>query len=89
MDGGQEEAYRKVFVEVVVRHLTDGSKIPLSITFEDGKRYPIDRLCDTRRAACTKVGGTGIRYTIAVSGRRTHLFEDENLWWVEARNRHI
>ena len=89
MDGGQVEAFRKVCVEVVVRHLTDGSKIPLSITFEDGKRYSIDRLCDTRRAACMKVGGTGIRYTIAVSGRRTYLFEDDDLWWVEAKNLHV
>ena len=89
MDGGQEEAYRKVFVEVVVRHLTDGSKIPLSITFEDGKRYPIDRLHGSRRAASTKVGGTGIRYTISIFGRQTHLFEDEDRWWVEAKNQHV
>lgn len=84
-----EGAYRKVFVEVIVRHTTDGRKIPLSIIFEDGKRYPIDKLCDTRRAACTKVGGTGIRYTISVFGRQTCLFEDENRWWVEAKNLHV
>ena len=49
----------------------------------------IDRVCSRQRAAATKVGGTGIRYTIMIGGRQTYLFEDEDQWFVEAKNLHI
>ena len=48
-----------------------------------------DRVCSRQRAAATKVGGTGIRYTIMIGGRQTYLFEDEDQWFVEAKNLHI
>ena len=32
-----------------------------------------------------KVGGTGIRYTVSISGKETYLFEDEGKWFVEAK----
>ena len=85
METNMEETRRKVYVTVMVRHDADGRKTPVSITFEDGIKYPIDRLRDVRRAAATRVGGTGTRYTIVVRGRETFLFEDEDLWFVEAR----
>ena len=81
--------YRRVYVDVVVKHKKDGKIIPLTIIFEDGKKYEIDRLCDTRRAAASKVGGTGIRYTIRIKGKQTYLFEDEGKWFVEAGNGHM
>lgn len=80
---------RKVFVDVVVQHGKNGAKKPLCIIFEDGKKYEIDKLCGSRRAAATRVGGTGIRYTIQVQGHETYLFEDEDLWFVEAKNLHV
>ena len=80
-----QEPRRKVYVDALVQHSADGRKTPVSITFEDGIKYPIDRLRDVRRAAATRVGGTGIRYTIVVGGRETYLFEDDDLWFVEAR----
>ena len=67
----------------------DRTKTPVSLTFEDGKEYSIDRVCSRQRAAATKVGGTGIRYTIMIGGRQTYLFEDEDQWFVEAKNLHI
>lgn len=81
--------FHKVLVQVMVLVATDGTKTPLSLIFEDGKKYCIDRVCDRRRAAATKVGGTGIRYTISVLGRQTYLFEDENQWFVEAKNLYV
>lgn len=80
--------WRKVFVDVLVRCERDGNKTPVEVIFEDGKRYEVDRLLGRRRAAATKVGGTGIRYTIRVRGRETYLFEDEDRWFVEAKNLH-
>lgn len=81
----QTQERRKVFVDVLVKHTKDGNKVPLMIIFEDGQKYEIDKLCDRRRAAASKVGGTGIRYTIRINGRETFLFEDEELWFVEAK----
>lgn len=80
--------YRKVNVAVLVSVSPDRTKTPLSLTFEDGKTYQIDRVCGRRRAAASKVGGTGIRYSIIVRGQQTYLFEDEDQWFVEAKNLH-
>lgn len=77
--------HRKVFVEVTVKVSPEGEVRPLTITFEDGIVYEIDRLKQRCRAHATKVGGTGIRYTIVVNNRETYLFEDEGRWFVEAK----
>lgn len=78
---------RKVYVDVEVTHRKDGSLRPNIITFE-GKGFEIDRVLQICRAASTKVGGTGIRYTVLISGRQAFLFDEENgRWFVEARNR--
>lgn len=57
--------FHKAVVKVLVIVATDRTKTPVSLTFEDGKEYSIDRVCSRQRAAATKVGGTGIRYTIS------------------------
>lgn len=83
-----EPQYHKAVVGVLVRIFPDRNKMPVSLTFEDGKEYIIDRICGSRRAAASKVGGTGIRYTIMIGGKQTYLFEDEDQWFVEAKNLH-
>ena len=77
--------HRKVFVEVTVKISSEGEVRPLSIKFEDGIVYEIDRLKHRCRAHATKVGGTGIRYTIVINNRETYLFEDDGRWFVEAK----
>lgn len=59
--------FHKAVVKVLVIVATDRTKTPVSLTFEDGKEYSIDRVCSRQRAAATKVGGTGIRYTIMIT----------------------
>lgn len=76
---------RKVYVAVVVRYNEAGEARPLSIEWEDGSVYEIDRVLDVRRAASLKVGGLGMRYTCRIGGRETYLFEDQNRWYVEAK----
>lgn len=76
---------RKVYVEVVVRFNEAGEARPLSIQWEDGRRFDIDRVLDVRRAASLKAGGCGMRYTCRIQDRETYLFEDENRWYVEAK----
>lgn len=77
---------RKVYVEVNVDHRPDGTARPNRIKFEDGKTYDIDRVKYVCRAASTKVGGTGLRYTVMICGTETFLFDEQNgKWFVEAK----
>ncbi len=75
---------RKVYVDVTAEFSKEGVLIPLSIRWEDGIVYEITRVKDKRRAASTKAGGVGMRYTCIICGQEKHLFyEDNNLWFVE------
>lgn len=77
---------RRVYVKVVVEYDEAGGVRPLWIVWEDGRKFPVDRLLDVRRAAATKAGGQGIRYTCRILGRETYLFEDNGRWFVEGKD---
>lgn len=78
---------RKVFVAVTARFDREGQITPLSIEWEDGRVFAVDRVLDRRRAASLKAGGAGIRYTVRIQGRETYLFYDlcDKKWFVEGR----
>ena len=80
-----QQQFRKVYVEVQLTVSPEGDVRPNTIKFEDGTIYEIDRLRHRCRAHATKVGGTGIRYTVMIRGQETYLFEDDGKWFVEAR----
>lgn len=74
----------KVYVTVVAEFSKEGVLLPKSFIWEDGKQYKIDRIIDKRRAASTKAGGVGERYTCMVRGKEVHLYyEDNNMWFME------
>jgi hypothetical protein len=84
----------KVYVEVTTRTRTDGIMFPLSILWEDGKEYFIDRVTDIRQAAAMKAGGQGDRYTIMINGQMSYLFFERSTnltgntigrWFVERK----
>ena len=80
----------RIYVEVDVTHKTDGTARPRKIKFEDGEVYEIDRVRHCCRAASTKVGGTGLRYTVMICGTETFLFDEENgKWFVEGKKRAV
>lgn len=82
------EERRKVYVEVRARHLIDGTCRPETIKFENDEVYEIDRVKQCCRAASTKVGGMGLRYTVMICGKETYLFDEENgKWFVEGKSR--
>ena len=56
----------KVYVDVLAEFSKDGLLIPKEITWEDGRKYEITRVKDKRRAASTRAGGVGERYTCVV-----------------------
>ena len=84
----------KVYVPVEVCFDENGRMLPRSITWEDGKKYEIDRVIDIRPAPALKAGGQGDRYTIRIAGKQSYLFFERaatvsgcNLgrWFVERR----
>ena len=84
----------KVYVAVKADFRDDGVMLPREITWEDGKRYSIDRVVDIRQAAARKAGGQGDRYTVMIEGKRTYLFFERSAditgnnigrWFVERK----
>ncbi len=77
---------RKVYVEVAAVFTPEGKILPRQIRWEDGTLFAVDRVTDIRRAAATRAGGCGLRYTIRIGGRQTYLFLDDDRWFVEAND---
>ncbi len=84
----------KVYVKVGVIFREDGMMLPRSLTWEDGRRYAIDRVLDVRPACAERAGGQGDRYTVMVAGQQKYLFfehstemGDSNLgrWFIERK----
>lgn len=74
----------KVYVSVVAEFSKEGLLLPKSFVWEDGRTYKIDRVKDKRRAASTKAGGVGERYTCLVEGKEVFLYyEENNMWFME------
>ena len=84
----------KVYVAVKADFREDGLMLPREITWEDGRKFPIDRVVDIRQAASLKAGGQGDRYTVMVGGHQCYLFFERSTtfngkvigrWFVERR----
>jgi hypothetical protein len=86
---GREQCERqKRYVEVVADTSPDGTVTPLTIVWDTGVRYHIDKVYERRQAHSLRTGGTGMRYTVSVGGHRTYLFFDDyrGAWFVEAKS---
>lgn len=76
----------KIYVDVNALFSKEGRLYPISLVWQDGHIYKIQKILDVRRAASLKAGGTGMRYTCIIDGRESHLFyEDNNMWFVEGK----
>lgn len=78
------EYRKKKYVDVVARHDSNGSVVPLSVVWDNGTTYEIDRVLDKRQAASLKVGGNGVRYLVRIGEKETFLYYEGPLWFVEA-----
>lgn len=76
---------RKVYVDVTLDVSRDGSVRPRRLRYEDGAVYVVDQLMHVCRAASTKVGGLGTRYTVMIRGHESYLFDENGRWFVEAK----
>lgn len=75
----------KKYVAVVARFDMQGVITPLSIEWEDGRIYEIDKVLDVRPAASLKAGGNGIRYICMICGQRRNLYYENPAWFVPAK----
>ena len=75
----------KRYVEVVVDVSVDGVVTPLTIVWDTGVRYHVDKVLDRRQAHSRRTGGTGMRYTVRVGGQATYLWCEGERWFVEAK----
>ena len=80
-----ETSRRKVYVSVNIDVDENGAVRPRLIRWKDGQSYKIDRLKYKCRAASTRTGGCGIRYTVIINGQETWLFNEDEKWFVEAK----
>ena len=76
---------QKRYVKVISKTDEDGRVTPLTVVWEDGVRYDVDRVLDVRQACSLKTGGCGVRYTVKVGGHPTYLFFEGPRWFVEAK----
>ncbi len=84
----------KVYVDVTMTITREGKIIPLSLVWEDGRRYQIDRVLSVRPAPALKAGGQGDRYEIEIGGRISRLWFTHNEdiadpcvgWWFAERS---
>lgn len=75
----------KRYVPVTVHFDADGKMRPLVIEFDEGHKFPVDKVLDVRRAACQSVGGVGDRYTCRIDGKETYLWFEKGRWFVAAK----
>ena len=79
----QKTKYVKQPVAVNVTIAPDGQVHPRKFYWKDGRWYKIDRVVYAERAASTKVGGCGIRYTVMVEGLPRYLYDEDGKWFME------
>ena len=75
----------KVYVDVLAEFTREGFLRPCRITWEDGRKYTIDRVKRCERRASRKAGGMGLMYTCMVAGQEVNLFYEENMRWFVTR----
>lgn len=84
-DSGFQINPAKVYVDVLAEFSREGFLRPCRITWEDGRKYTIDRVKKCERRASRKAGGMGLMYTCMVGGQEVNLFYEENQRWFVTR----
>jgi len=67
-------------VGVVARFESSGALIPLSVTWKNGRVYPIDAIIDRKDA---RSGSPLVRYTVRSHGHDAYLYRKGDLWLME------
>lgn len=81
MESGLEKAY----VRVEAWFGEDGAVHPICVIWDDGKRYPVGSVLEVRPGVAFSANGAGMRYTVRIGSRVTHLFRAGTRWFVEKK----
>lgn len=73
----------KRYVSVYQKVDKEGGITPISIVWEDGREYAIDRIIDVKRAV-SEVGGCGILYRCRIAGNVRNLYYERTRWFMES-----
>ncbi len=71
---------RKIPVGVLAQFDIVGATHPISITWEDGRIYPIEAVLETR--AARNMPGR-LRYTVRVHGQTAYLYRTGDHWHMD------
>ena len=72
---------RKVPVSVLAQFDAAGALMPLSITWENGRIYAIDRVLDRR---VSRISRENSRYNVVIHAQPTYLYRTGDRWYMEA-----
>jgi hypothetical protein len=74
----------KCYVSVEVYYTSAGQLIPLSVEWEDGRVFHIDR-AEEPEPAVSRTGSCGERYACSIHGVKTFLYYEDPAWFVEKK----
>ena len=73
----------KIDLIVNARHNADGSVVPLSIVWSDGRVFAVDKVLEVKWAASIKAGEGWIRYRCTIMEKEIDLFDEDAKWFME------
>ncbi len=80
-------AYEKKKIAMIVRFLKDGGIKPLLVEWEDGEKYPIDRIIAREKKPSLTGEILVERFTVSIGGQRRYVYYDKQkeIWFVERK----
>lgn len=70
-------------ITVIAKMQPDKTIIPLSLIWENGQIYEIDKVVSIDKKASVNGGGMGLRYTCKINGHTKYIWLDDKIWFVE------
>ena len=79
--------YEKVYIEVIVKFLSDGGMRPLEMVWTTGERFNIDRVKYIDNIQSKVCSLSSRRFTVTIRGQEKYLYFEEfkERWFVEKR----
>lgn len=77
--------YRKVCVEVAAKFPREGGLIPLSLVWEDGRKFEVEKMKSVERASAHVGAILPLCFTCVIGGSEKRLYFEPSLnrWFVE------
>ena len=70
-----------VYVDITARINKDGQIFPLSLIWQDGREFPVDRLLNTVPSVLPQ-GGEALCFICLIKGKRKELYLRDGKWFV-------